>query len=160
MSLWPERSVRKQQGKAGMQDAYLLFYLQTAFFNLFLTIRLYSGTKIRKTTAAVQAAPGGKTMAKKIFKRYELKYLMSGQQAEKLRRIMQQHMRPDEYGRRCQPDVPSVCRIQKQQGSGGVRRPDCLLPAGTGFHTRGNGICDPEKGADPESDRKPDYCPD
>lgn len=82
-----------------MQDAYLLFYLQTAFFNLFLTIRLYSGTKIRKTTAAVQRGTRRKTMAKKIFKRYELKYLMSGQQAEKLRRIMQQHMRPDEYGR-------------------------------------------------------------
>ena len=33
------------------------FIRQTAFFNLFLTIRFYSGTKIRKTTAAVQRHP-------------------------------------------------------------------------------------------------------
>ena len=36
---------------------------------------------------------------KKIFKRYELKYLMSEQQVEKLHGIMQAHMRPDEFGR-------------------------------------------------------------
>ena len=36
---------------------------------------------------------------KKIFKRYELKYLMSEQQAEKLHRIMQVHMKPDAFGR-------------------------------------------------------------
>lgn len=36
---------------------------------------------------------------KKIFKRYELKYLMSEQQAEKLHRIMQAHMKPDAFGR-------------------------------------------------------------
>lgn len=36
---------------------------------------------------------------KKIFKRYELKYLMSEQQAEKLHTIMARHMRPDAFGR-------------------------------------------------------------
>ena len=36
---------------------------------------------------------------KKIFKRYELKYLMSEQQAEKLHILMAAHMRPDAFGR-------------------------------------------------------------
>lgn len=35
----------------------------------------------------------------KIFKRYELKYLMTEEQAARLHRVMAAHMRPDEYGR-------------------------------------------------------------
>lgn len=36
---------------------------------------------------------------KKIFKRYELKYLMSEEQAERLHTLMKAYMRPDEFGR-------------------------------------------------------------
>ena len=36
---------------------------------------------------------------KKIFKRYELKYLMSEEQADRLHTLMKAYMRPDEFGR-------------------------------------------------------------